>query len=176
MRKSSLCGEFDETVSGHPEITLHLDTSLVNVERLRRQLQDGRIQKGREPQVIEHGVTVIATGGKEFTPTQYGYGTDPRIITHLELDRRFMQGDPNLSSINSAVFIQCVGSREPERPYCSRVCCTHSLESALQLKKLSPDMDVYVLYRDLRSYGEREALYLEARKAGVDLHPLLGRR
>jgi heterodisulfide reductase subunit A-like polyferredoxin len=85
----------------------------------------------------------------------------------MELDRRFMQGDPSLAAINSAVFIQCVGSREPDRPYCSRVCCTHSLESALQLKKLNPDMDIYILYRDLRSYGEREALYLEARRAGV---------
>ena len=155
-----------ESVSEHPNITLHLSTSLANVEGFVGNFKT-TVQNGGQPQVIEHGVTVIATGGKEFTPTQYSYGTDPRIITHLELDRRFVQGDPSLSSINSAVFIQCVGSREPERPYCSRVCCTHSLESALQLKKLSPDMDVYVLYRDLRSYGEREALYLEARKAGV---------
>jgi heterodisulfide reductase subunit A-like polyferredoxin len=65
------------------------------------------------------------------------------------------------------VFIQCVGSREPHRPYCSRVCCTHSVESALELKKLQPDCEVYVLYRDLRTYGERESLYLQARKQGV---------
>ncbi|MGO9313537.1 MAG: FAD-dependent oxidoreductase, partial [Syntrophobacteraceae bacterium] len=155
-----------ESVGKHPNITLHLSTSLVNVEGFVGNFKT-TVQNGGQPQVIEHGVTVIATGGKQFTPAEYSYGTDPEIITHLELDRRFMQGDPNLSSINSAVFIQCVGSREPERPYCSRVCCTHSLESALQLKKLNPDMDVYVLYRDLRSYGEREALYLEARKAGV---------
>ena len=155
-----------ESVSKHPNITLHLSTSLVNVEGFVGNFKT-TVQNGGQPQLIEHGVTVIATGGKQFTTAEYSYGTDPEIITHLELDRRFMQGDPNLSSINSAVFIQCVGSREPERPYCSRVCCTHSLESALQLKKLNPDMDVYVLYRDLRSYGEREALYLEARKAGV---------
>ena len=155
-----------ESVSVHPNITLHLSTSLVNVEGFVGNFKT-TVQNGGQPQVIEHGVAVIATGGKQFTPTQYGYGTDPEIVTHLELDRRLMQGDPNLSSINSAVFIQCVGSREPERPYCSRVCCTHSLESALQLKKLNPDIDVYLLYRDLRSYGEREALYLEARKAGV---------
>ena len=67
----------------------------------------------------------------------------------------------------SAVFIQCVGSREPERPYCSKVCCTHTIKSALKLKEMNPEMDVYVLYRDIRTYGQREELYREARKQGV---------
>ena len=69
--------------------------------------------------------------------------------------------------METAVFVQCVGSREPDRPYCSRVCCTHSVESALELKHINPDCDVYVVYRDMRTYGERETLYQEARKAGV---------
>jgi heterodisulfide reductase subunit A len=69
--------------------------------------------------------------------------------------------------MNSAVFIQCVGSREPDRPYCSRVCCTHAIDNALELKKLNPSMSVYVLYRDIRTYGEREYLYREAREKGV---------
>ena len=162
----SFVKELAESVVKHPNITLHLSTSILNVEGFVGNFKT-TVQNGAQPQVIEHGVAIIATGGQQFTPTQYGYGTDPRILTHMELDRRFMQGDPSLETINTAVFIQCVGSREPERPYCSRVCCTHSLESALQLKKLNPDMDIYVLYRDLRSYGEREALYLEARRAGV---------
>ncbi len=156
-----------ESVSKHPNITLHLSSSLVSVEGFVGNFKTTVQQNGGQPQLIEHGVAIIATGGKELTPTQYGFGTDPRIITHLELDHLFMQDDPKLKTINSAVFIQCVGSREPERPYCSRVCCTHSIESALHLKKLNPDMDIYVLYRDLRSYGEREALYLEARNAGI---------
>jgi heterodisulfide reductase subunit A-like polyferredoxin len=162
----SFVKDLAESVAGHPNITLHLSTTLLDVEGFVGNFKT-TVGNGGNPQVIEHGVAVIATGGKEFTPTQYGYGEDPRIVTHMELDRRFMQGDPSLKDLNSAVFVQCVGSREPERPYCSRVCCTHSLESALQLKKLNPDMDIYVLYRDLRSYGEREALYLEARRAGV---------
>jgi heterodisulfide reductase subunit A-like polyferredoxin len=162
----SFVTKMTESVKKHPNITIHLSTNLVNVDGFVGNFKT-TIQNGGEPQTIEHGVAVIATGGQEHTPTEYSYGTDPRIITHLELDRRFMQNDPNLKGLNTAVFIQCVGSREPERQYCSRVCCTHSLESALQLKKLNPEMDAYVLYRDLRSYGEREALYLEARKAGV---------
>ncbi len=155
-----------EEVKKHPNITLHLSTRLLNVEGFVGNFKT-TVQNGGDPQVIEHGVAVIATGGKQYEPNEYGYGTDLRILTHLQLDRLFMDNDPRLKSINSAAFIQCVGSREPNRPYCSRVCCTHSLESALQLKKLNPEMDVYVLYRDLRSYGERESLYQEARKAGV---------
>jgi heterodisulfide reductase subunit A len=69
--------------------------------------------------------------------------------------------------MNTAVFIQCVGSREPARPYCSKVCCTHSIHSALKLKDFNPDMDVYILYRDIRTYGSREDLYREARTKGI---------
>ncbi|MFP5212012.1 MAG: 4Fe-4S binding protein, partial [Acidobacteriota bacterium] len=88
-------------------------------------------------------------------------------MTHQELDRRFADNDPTLKTIQTAVFVQCVGSREGEHPYCSRVCCTHSVESALEIKKHNPDADVYILYRDMRTYGERETLYLKARKAWV---------
>jgi len=89
------------------------------------------------------------------------------VVTHLELDKKFRGEEVSLKEIKAAVFIQCVGSREPERPYCSRVCCTHAVKSALHMKALNPDMNVYVLYRDIRTYGERETLYRDARLAGV---------
>jgi len=79
----------------------------------------------------------------------------------------FMDDDPKLKDVNTAVFIQCVGSREKDRPYCSRVCCSHSIESALEIKKRNPDAKVFILYRDIRTYGEREYLYEEARRKGV---------
>jgi len=117
--------------------------------------------------VIKHGVTVIATGGEEFKPKEYAYGENPKVMTQLELDRRFARDDPALKSIRSMVFIQCVGSREPDRPYCSRVCCTHTMEAALEMRQRNPDVEIYVLYRDLRTYGQREDLYAQARKKGV---------
>jgi heterodisulfide reductase subunit A-like polyferredoxin len=116
---------------------------------------------------LKHGAVVVAVGAEEFKPKEYGYGKDPRIMTHLELDAAMKKGDQNISGSQTAVFIQCVGSREPERPYCSKVCCTHSIQSALKLKEMNPDMDVYILYRDIRTYGQREALYREARQRGV---------
>jgi len=118
-------------------------------------------------QKVEHGVTIIATGATELKPTQYGYGEDPRVMTSLELDQCFKENDGRLTSAQNALFIQCVGSRIPERPYCSRVCCTHSVKSALLLKERNPAMNVFVLHRDMRTYGLRENLYREAREKGV---------
>ncbi|MEE9610115.1 MAG: NAD(P)-binding protein, partial [Desulfatiglandales bacterium] len=117
--------------------------------------------------VIEHGATILATGGREFKPDEYLYGKHQGVMTHLDLDEAVLKEDPRIKETNTAVFIQCVGSRIPERPYCSKICCTHSLESALTLKKMKPEMDILVLYRDLRSYGFREDLYREAREKGV---------
>ena len=118
-------------------------------------------------QTIDHGAVIIATGAKERKPDEYLYGEDERVLTHLELDQRIAKDSSFLKTMNAAVFIQCVGSREPERPYCSKVCCTHSVKSALKFKEVNPDMDVYVLYRDIRTYGQREEKYKEARDKGV---------
>ena len=154
------------SVKEHGNIELYLDTELGKVEGFVGNFKTTLSLYGRE-EVIEHGVTVIATGAIESKPHEYLYGEDPRVVTHLELDHRFINSDPSLKKVKTAVFIQCVGSREPERPYCSRVCCSHSIESALHFKELNPDMDVYVLYRDIRTYGEREYLFRKARLAGI---------
>jgi len=118
-------------------------------------------------QGLEHGVTILATGGQAFAPQEYLYGQHPNIFLSLELDQAVAAQDPRVLQAEQAVFIQCVGSREPDRPYCSRLCCTHSVESALALKELNPEMQVFILYRDLRTYGEKELLYQEAREKGV---------
>jgi heterodisulfide reductase subunit A len=123
-------------------------------------------QKGSEVS-LKHGAVVIATGGEEYQPSEYLYGEDKRVMTHLELDAAIRSKEKKVTGAKTAVFIQCVGSREPERPYCSKVCCTHSMKSALKLKEMNPDMDIYVLYRDIRTYGQREELYREARSRGI---------
>ncbi len=154
------------SVSTDPNIDIHPDSEIVAVDGFVGNFRS-TIHTGKKERVIEHGVIVVATGALELEPDEYLYGKDSRVVTHLELDARFMKDDPSLKDINTAVFIQCVGSREPQRPYCSRVCCTHAIESALHLKELNPEMKVYILYRDIRTYGEREYLYRKARLAGV---------
>ncbi len=121
---------------------------------------------GEEKQ-LDHGITIIATGATELKPDEYLYGKDPRVVTSLELDRLFTEEDKILQKVDTCVFIQCVGSRIPESPYCSRVCCTHSVVSALHLKEMNPDMRVFILHRDMRTYGLRENLYRKAREKGV---------
>jgi heterodisulfide reductase subunit A len=116
---------------------------------------------------LKHGAVVIAVGAEESKPTEYLYGEDRRVLTHLELDAAIHSKSKRALEAKTALFIQCVGSREPVRPYCSKVCCTHTIKSALKFKELNPETDIYVLYRDIRTYGQREELYREARRRGV---------
>ena len=120
-----------------------------------------------DTQVIDHGVAIIATGAVESKPTEYCYGQHKAVMTLLELDGLFMENDARLDQAKDVVFIQCVGSRDKAHPYCSKVCCTHAIKSAMVFKEKNPDTGVYVLYRDIRTYGQRETLYRDARNAGV---------
>ncbi len=158
--------ELVKTVEAHPSITVLKEASLKEVKGFVGNFSSV-VDVAGKPQEVKHGVAIIAVGGHSYKPVEYGYGQSDRIFLNLDLDLALKNRPDTLKGANSAVFIQCVGSREPERPYCSRVCCSHSVENALRLKELNPDMDVYVLYRDMRTYGLRENLYKEARKKGV---------
>jgi len=119
-------------------------------------------------QEIEHGVVIIAVGAEPLRPEgEYLYKEHPNVLVSLELDQELARRTPRVKNAQAVGFIQCVGSRIPERPYCNRVCCSHSVENAIRLKRLNPDMEVYILYRDMRTYGEREPLYARARELGV---------
>ncbi|MBW1868951.1 MAG: FAD-dependent oxidoreductase, partial [Deltaproteobacteria bacterium] len=158
-----------QKVQNHPLLNVYMETRVKNTSGIIGNFNTTiePVNGDGSPVEIAHGATIMATGGQEHRPQEYLYGEHPDILTHLELDEATTNGDPRISKGNTAVFIQCVGSRIPERPYCSRTCCTHTLENALTLKKMNPDMSIYVLYRDLRSYGFREDLYREARTNGV---------
>ncbi len=154
-----------QKVTDHSGITVHLSSVLDEVQGFVGNF-DTTID-GPAPAKIRHGAAIIAVGGEEYKPAEYLYGQDSRVVTSLELDRQIMDKTDLVEKAETAVFIQCVGSREPDRPYCSRVCCSHSISSAIHLKEKTPDMDVYILYRDIRTYGEKELLYQKARELGV---------
>ena len=116
---------------------------------------------------LTHGAIVVATGARGMTPTEYEYGKHPNIITQKELEELLTNRQSSIVNRKSVVMIQCVGSRDEKHQYCSRVCCTQALKNSLAIKKQSLETQVIVLYRDLRSYGFREHLYRDARKAGV---------
>ena len=126
-----------------------------------------KLRKGNEIQEIDHGIIVVATGAEEYRPKEFLYGQEPRVITQKELEERISLHPSSLKSLKNVVMIQCVGSRNDERPYCSRICCSEAVKNALRLKSMNPETNVYILYRDIRTYGFKEDYYRKAREAGV---------
>jgi heterodisulfide reductase subunit A len=122
---------------------------------------DGRMTE------IKHGATIIATGADEYKPTEYLYGEEDNVMTQLELGEKIAGEDEAVTNAQSMVMIQCVGCRQEDRNYCARICCGHSIKNSLKLKEMNPDMDIYILFRDIRTYGFREDYYREAAEKGV---------
>ena len=154
-------------VEGHQNITLHKNSEVKHAQGIVGNFVS--TIKGADGKAldVEHGVAVLATGGHELKPRMYLHGEHEAVVTSLEFDAE-LKGNPDLGKdLDTVVFIQCVGSRIPERPYCSRLCCTHSVESAIKVKEANRDAQVFVLYRDIRTYGVREDLYKRARELGV---------
>jgi heterodisulfide reductase subunit A len=125
------------------------------------------VQSDRGTIEIKHGATVLAIGADLYTPVEYLYGEDDRVMTHLELEEKIISGDEKVTNAQCLVMIQCVGCRNEDRNYCSRICCSESVKNALLLKEKNPEADIYVLFRDVRTYGFKEDYYREAADKGV---------
>ena len=115
----------------------------------------------------EHGIVIVATGAQEFKPDEYLYGVNPKVLTQLELEKAIFENDTKVRASETVVMIGCVGSRSQEHPYCSRICCSQSIKNAIKLKEMNPDIDVYLLHRDIRTYAFNEIYYIEALNRGV---------
>jgi len=155
-----------EKVAAHPRIHVHMESEVAEVDGSYGNFES-KIVNGSEPETIQHGAIIVAIGAKERQPTEYLYGEHAGVLTQNELEARLTNGDSGVRDLESVVMIQCVGSREPDRPWCSRICCSHAVKNSLKIKELNPDTEVYVLYRDIRTYGMREQYYGEARQKGV---------
>jgi heterodisulfide reductase subunit A2 len=114
---------------------------------------------------VAHGVAIVATGGSEYQPAEYLYGQSKNVLTLLAFGQAIQKADFTVPA--TVVMIQCVGSREPEHNYCSRVCCAGAIKNAIRLKTLNPQANIIILYRDIRSYGFREKYYTQARELGI---------
>jgi len=161
-------------VEDHPNISLRMNSEIVAthgfVGNFTTQVRDS---KGGTTE-IQHGVTIVASGGQEYRGSEYGYGVDPRIVTSQQFESLISTGAYtdddsktrrlDMGSIDQIVMIQCVG---PAEQYCARICCTIALKNAVHLKKLYPEIEVVILHRDIRTYGFKERIYREARELGV---------
>ena len=158
--------ELIERVERHKNIQVLTDTLVVGFSGFKGNFTtELLIGPGMYERKIEHGVLILATGAQEFRPQEYMYGQDPRIMTQIEFGKRLY--DKGAEDLKDVVMIQCVGSRNEEYPNCSKVCCQTAIKNALHIKELNPDTNVYILYRDIRTYGFYEDFYREARRQGV---------
>jgi heterodisulfide reductase subunit A len=155
-----------ERAESHPNIDVYMDSVVSAVEGSVGNFKS-TIQHNGDGKQVSHGVVIVATGAEEYEPTEYLYGRHPGVITQRTLEEWIHDDKPELQKAKSIVMIQCVGSREKARPYCSRVCCSEAVKNAIAIKDMHPETAVYILYRDMRTYGLLEEYYRQARSKGV---------
>jgi heterodisulfide reductase subunit A len=156
-------GSIIKGVTENEKIHVYLNSEISDVEGYIGNFKT-TLNCGEKKKEINHGVVIVATGAMEYKPTEYLYGVDERVLTQRELEENLVNGQFNAKTV---AMIQCVGSRNEERPYCSRICCAQAVKNALKIKESSPETDVYVLYKDMRTYGFLEDYYREAASKGV---------
>jgi heterodisulfide reductase subunit A len=157
-----------DKVQKHPLITVYRNAELKEVSGyVGNYTSKIALEESGEPLELKHGVAIIATGAKEYKTSEYGYGKDRRVLTQHDLEGELVKKSRRLKGIKNVVMIQCVGSRNEEHPYCSRICCSQAIKNGLKLKEQNPDVNIYILYRDMRTYGLKEDYYREAREKGI---------
>ncbi len=123
-------------------------------------------EKETREEQIEHGVTIVATGGSEYRDNQYFLGDDSRVITQLDLGASIADAPEQIKEVKNVVMIQCVVPPDKDF-YCSRICCTTAIKNALKIKEINPKCQVAILYRDVRTYGFKEKYYTQALQSGI---------
>ncbi|MGO9022085.1 MAG: response regulator [Syntrophobacteraceae bacterium] len=164
---ADLIDKLRKSVEHHPRIAVHKCASVIHSQFHAGNFLTTIEVDGRGPELIEHGAVILATGGMEASTNDYSHGASDFILTQLELETLIENGAIDPAKLESIAMIQCVGSRENGRNYCSRVCCTSALKNAIFLKERNPDLDIYIFYRDIMTYGFLETYYTQARREGV---------
>jgi len=158
-----------EEIEAHPLVKVYKNSKISEIQGyIGNYITSIEINGTNKTEEYEHGIVVIATGGQETQPEEYLYdGQNGKILTQFELEKDLEENLKQYKKIKNVVMIQCVGSRDDERPYCSRVCCAQAIKNGIRLKKMNPKMNIYILYRDIRTYGLLEQYYQEARALGI---------
>jgi len=155
-----------EGIKGNPLISVYRNAEVVATRGSNGNFTSTISVRGESVEV-SHGVAIVATGAKEYQPTEYLYGQHPRVVTQREFEAMLVLEPARVQSLKTVAVIQCVGSREPGRPYCSRICCTAAMKNSIKLKEINPKAHVAVLYRDIRTFSLKELAYQKARRKGV---------
>jgi heterodisulfide reductase subunit A-like polyferredoxin len=162
----SYLGSLIQKVTSHPKIQVLTQSLIVGFSGFKGNFNtEVLVGPGMYERKIDHGVLILATGASEYHPKEFLYDQNERVVTQVELSNRLKNTDAD--DLNQVVMIQCVGSRKEENPNCSRICCQNAVKNALLIKKMNPDSQIFILYRDMRTYGLLEDYYTEARSKGV---------
>jgi heterodisulfide reductase subunit A len=164
---STILEETLQKVEKHPLIQVHVESRVLSSYGYVGHFNTTIESKEEGACTLNHGVTILATGGNEAATTSYSFGSSEAIITQKDLDLKIDDNTIETERMETVVMIQCVDSRQEPRNYCSRICCASALKNALHLKEQNPDIAAYILYRDMMTYGFAESYYTQARKAGV---------
>jgi heterodisulfide reductase subunit A len=169
LKPMTMAKDLKLKVFEHNKITVHLNSQVTKTEGTLGAFESKIVSSGTDQKTyLHHGAVIMATGGHEGQTDEYGYGQSDRIVTQFQFKQQLESGAIDLSAVENVVMIQCVGSREAgKREYCSRICCMWAVANALKIKEMNPDVRVYVLYRDIMTYGFLEQYYTKARAAGV---------
>jgi heterodisulfide reductase subunit A len=154
-----------ERVKNNSNINLHLETEVASVEGHIGKFHITLSGKGKNFEV-PCGAVIVATGTGQAKTKEFFYGESENVITQIELEKNLLKNTYS-GDRKKFVMIQCVGSRNDDRPFCSRICCSIAIKNAIRIKKLYPDANIFVLYRDIRTYGFREIYYKKAREEGI---------
>jgi heterodisulfide reductase subunit A len=155
-----------QAVYKHPQIHVYHNAEILDVDGYVGNFVT-KLKSDRGVSQIKHGAAVLATGAEEYKPTEYLYGEDEKVLTQVDLEQKIVDEDERLLKSENLVMIQCVGCRNEDRNYCARICCGHAVKNALKLKEKKPDMDIFILFRDMRTYGYAEDYYREASNKDV---------
>jgi len=167
-KPQELLKELIKQVENNPKLKVFNETVVDNVSGYVGNFKTSLKSKDKKTFEIDHGVIIVATGALPYKPTEYNYGKNEHIITQTDFEKDLYENKSYLKDVKELVMIQCVGSRNDDHPYCSRICCSQALKNAIKFKEINPDSSVFVLYRDIRTYGFREdILYKKARKNGI---------
>ncbi len=161
MDVQSYLSDLVQKVYKHPRVHVYTNSTITDATGYIGNFET-TIKSDRGVTQIKHGATVIAIGAEEYKPAEYLYGENEKVMTQLELEGRIAEGNEGLINARAVVMIQCVGCRNEDRNYCSRVCCSQAIKNALKLKENNPETDIYVLFRDMRTYGYMENYYRDA--------------
>jgi heterodisulfide reductase subunit A-like polyferredoxin len=163
---STYLEELIQKVTSHPNIQILTQSLIVGFSGFKGNFTtEVLVGPGMYERKIDHGVVILATGAGEYRPKEFLYGQDERVVTQVELADRLKK--EAIEDLNQVAMIQCVGSRNDENPNCSRICCQTAIKNALHIKEVNPDAQIFILYRDMRTYGFLEEYYTEARRQGV---------